>query len=249
MLSSIIEMRAAHLAGHSRRVADLARRIAVRMGFDASETQMVFVAGLLHNLGKVGFPDELLSLPVSLMKGDQLGLYRKYPARGEQLLMPLEDLREAARLVRWHQERFDGTGFPDGLEGFDIPTGANILALASDYDNLQIGVLQQSRLRPEHAAKLIIESRGRRYGSGVVAAFQEVIFGKVVVEAIQGEPLSVAQLKPGMVISRDVVRQDGSLLLSADYVLTERLIRQLAEFETAAGTPLTVHIRIGKDET
>ncbi len=248
VLSSIIEMRAPNLAGHSRRVADLARRVAARLGLDAGEAQTVFVAGLLHNLGKVGFPDDLLALPVPLMNGEQLGLYRKYPSRGEQLLMPLADLQEAAYLVRTHQERFDGSGFPDALAGFDIPTGARILAVVSDYDNLQIGVLQQRPLRPEQAAAIVIENRGKRYDGAIVAAFQDVISGSVAVEAVHDEALPVAQLRPGMAISRDLMRRDGSLLLSAEYVLTERLIRQLAEFEIAAGAPLTVHVRITKQE-
>lgn len=248
VLSNIIEMRAGHLAGHSRQVADFARRIANRMGVGPGEAQTVFIAGLLHNLGKVGFPDDLLSQPISLMSGEQLGLYRKYPLRGEQLMMPFADLQGAAQLVRAHQERFDGTGFPDGRAGFDIPTCACILAVASDYYNLQNGVLQKHCLRPEQAAAIIIESSGRRYDNAVVAAFQDVISGSVAVEAMRDEVLSVSQLRPGMVISRDLANRDGLLLLSADRVLTERLIRQLADFENGAGTPLTVHVRTDKGE-
>lgn len=246
LLSSIIEMRAGHLAGHSRRVADLARRIAQRMGMNAGEAQTVFVAGLLHNLGKIAFPDDLLSVPVSAMHGEQLAQYRKYPAGGEQLMMPLADLHEAAQLVRAHQERFDGNGFPDGRAGFDIPIGARILAVASDYHNLQIGVLLRNRLAPEQAAALILEDRARRYDQDVVAAFQDVISGRVAVEAVRDEALSVSQLRPGMVISRDLVRRDGMLLLSADSVLTDRLIRQLADFERMAGAPFTVHTKTDK---
>lgn len=246
LLSSIIEMRAGHLAGHSRRVADLARRIAQRMGLNAAEAQTVFIAGLLHNLGKIAFADDLLSVPVSAMHGEQLAQYRKYPAGGEQLMMPLAELHEAAQLVRAHQERFDGTGFPDGRAGFDIPIGARILAVASDYHNLQIGVLLRNSLSPEQAAALILEDRARRYDQDVVAAFQDVISGRVVVEAVRDEAMSVSQLRPGMVISRDLVRRDGMLLLSADSVLTERLIRQLVDFERMAGAPFTVHIKTDK---
>jgi response regulator RpfG family c-di-GMP phosphodiesterase len=244
VFSGIIEMRGENLAGHSRRVADLARRLATRMGLDQQETQAVFIAGLLHNIGKIGFTDDLLSMPVSLMNGESLGIYRKYTVRGEQLLMPLDDLREPAKIIRAHQERFDGEGFPDRLSGFDIPIGGRILAVATDYDNLQIGVLSQRRCRPDQAAAMIIENRGKRYDASVVTAFQEVITGQVVSEAIREQPVPVSGLRPGMITSRDLVTKDGSLLLSAEHALSDRLIQQISDFEKKSGVPFTLYVRL-----
>jgi response regulator RpfG family c-di-GMP phosphodiesterase len=244
VFSSLIELRGGNLAGHSRRVADLARRLASKLGLDAREAQQIFIAGLLHNIGKIGFSDQLLDMAVPRMNGELLGLYRAYPVRGEQLLMPLEDLREAATLVRAHQERFDGKGFPDGLAGLDIPIGARILALASDYDNLLIGTLTEHQLRPDQAARIVIDSRGKRYDPAVVAAFEEVTTGRAPVEALRDQALAVAQLRPGMRTTRDLVREDGSLLLSADHVLTERMIKQIADFETTLGTSVTLFVRL-----
>lgn len=244
VFSGMIELRGAKLAGHSRRVAELARRIAQRMGLDAHDTQQVFVAGLLHDIGKIGFADTLLDTPVSMMNGEQLNKYRQYPVRGQQLLMPLEDLAEAAALVRAHQERFDGEGFPDRQAGLNIPLGARILALASDYDNLQIGVLARNRLSHEQASALVADSRGKRYDPAVVAAFMEVTTGRA--PAPEGPPersLRVAALRPGMRITRDLVTREGQLLLSADHVLTERLIAQIAEFEKGGGEVFTVYVR------
>jgi response regulator RpfG family c-di-GMP phosphodiesterase len=244
VFSSLIELRGANLAGHSRRVADLARRIALKLGLDARETQQIFIAGLLHNIGKIGFSDSLLEMAVPRMNGELLGLYRAYPARGEQLLMPLEDLREAATIVRAHQERFDGEGFPDRLAGLDIPIGARILALASDYDNLQIGTLSERQLRPDQAARIVIESRGKRYDPSVVAAFEEVTTGRAPVEAMRDHALPVARLVPGMRTTRDLVTRDGSLLLSADHVLTARMIQQIGDFERTSGTSFSVYVKL-----
>jgi response regulator RpfG family c-di-GMP phosphodiesterase len=243
VFSSLIELRGGNLAGHSRRVADLARRVALKLGLEAREIQQIFVAGLLHNIGKIGFSDSLLEMPVPRMNGELLGLYRAYPARGEQLLMPLEDLREAATLVRAHQERFDGEGFPDRLSGLDIPIGARILALASDYDNLQIGVLTERPLRPEQAARIVIASRGKRYDPAVTDAFEEVTTGRSPVEALRDQALPVAKLRPGMRTTRDLITRDGSLLLSADHVLTARMIQQIGDFERTSGATFTVHVK------
>ena len=241
VFSGVIEMRGGKLAGHSRRVADLARKIAMKMGLNPQEVQEVFVAGLLKDIGKVAFSDELLSQPVSMMNGEQLGQYRKHPLRAEQLLMPLEDLRGAARILRSQLERFDGQGFPDRLSGFNIPLGARILALASDYDDLQTGALMQRRLRADEAIAAILQARGTRYDPQVVAAFQEVTSGKPA-DAPPELELRARNLLPGMVLSRDLITDDGFLLLSAENRLNERTIRQIVDFEESNEHKLTIHV-------
>ena len=242
MFSNLIEIRGKGLAGHSLRVADLANTIAKKMELEASEIQQVFVAGLLHNIGKIGFSDELLAMPVSLMNGQNLALYRKYPARGEQLLMPLEDLQGAAKIVRSHQERFDGAGFPDQLTGFNIPLGSRIVALASDFHNLQIGTLSQRCLRSEEAVAAILENQGKRYDPAVVNAFRNVKKYDVTVDEIQAISIYAKNLQPGMIMARDLITNDGFLLLSAGHVLNERLIRQILEFE-ASTVVITIYVR------
>ncbi len=245
VFSGMIEMRSVHLAGHSRRVADLARKIAMKMGQDTREVQEIFLAGLLHNIGKIAFSDELIAMPFNLMNGENLGLYRKHPVRGEQLLMPLEDLRNIAKIIRSQQERFDGLGFPDKMAGLDISIGARILAISSDYYNLQIGVMTQRRLGADEAKALVMKSSGTRYDPVVVNAFHEVTGGipSRPDEVKQGVMLAATQLEPGMIIARDLVTSEGSLLLSAEHVLNERLIQQIQEFDVSLDSPLIVHVR------
>lgn len=245
ILSSMIELRAGTVAGQGRRVADLARRIALRMGLPAREAQDVFIAGLLHEIGKTGFPDDLLGMPESMLKGENLGRYRKYAQIGEQLLMPLEEMREVARVLRSHRERFDGTGFPDGTAGFDIPVGARILAVAHDFEALQQGLLVQQQMDARRAADLVAESRGKRYDPEVVEAFYDIRTGRSVADDIPEIAVGIIQVKPGMVLSRDLLSAEGALLLSADHVLNERMVQQLAEFEGRAGTPLQLFVKSG----
>lgn len=245
VFAGLIALRAPALSEHSRRAAELARRIARDMQVGPQEVQNIFVAGLLHNVGMLSLPDELLKMPVSMMRGDALALYRKYPLIGEQLLMPLEDLRGSARLVRMQQERFDGKGFPDGLSGFEIALGARILAVARDYEGLLCGVLTQRRLKPPEALAAITRGRSERYDPAVADALLHMFegSGRSASTVAPDDPATVAALRPGMVISRDLIGPEGFLLLSADHVLTERLIRQLSEFERSAGLALTVYIR------
>ncbi|NMM38731.1 MAG: response regulator [Glaciimonas sp.] len=246
VFSNLIEMRGGHLAGHSRRVADLSRKIGMKMGMEGQALQEIFIAGLMIDIGKIGFSDEMLTMPVSVMAGDNLATYRKFPVRGEQLLMPLEDLRGAAKILRAQLERFDGTGFPDALGAEAIPIGARILALSSDYDNFQIGILAQRRFQPEQARVSIMQGSGTRYDPEVVNAFNSVL-NKNEDETVAREiVLAPLKLLPGMVLSKDLISQDGILLLSADHVLGERLIQQILDFEKISGTRLSVSIRLDR---
>ncbi|MEC5163675.1 response regulator RpfG family c-di-GMP phosphodiesterase [Janthinobacterium sp. CG_23.3] len=243
LFSSIIEMRGGSLNGHSRRTADLARRIGVEMALPGKEIQEIFIAALLLDIGKIGFSDELLSTPLTSMTGDTLGLFRKHPVRAEQLLMALDDLRGAATVLRSQMERFDGAGFPDALAGLAIPLGARILALASDYDNLQIGAMVQRQLRADEAKQLIYDSSGKRYDPMVVAAFRQLMDGNNGDAAGNGDVAALSgELVPGMKLSRDLISRDGLMLLAADHVLDARLIQQVQDFEAKGGGRLTIRI-------
>jgi response regulator RpfG family c-di-GMP phosphodiesterase len=240
--SGLMELREGNMAGHSRRVADLARKLAVRMGLDGKAQQDVFFAGLLHDIGKIGFSDALLAKPVSKMPGEDLARYRKHALAGESALMPLDELKEAARIVRSHHERFDGQGFPDGLQGLGIPVGARILAVVNDYDGLQIGTLAERRLGAEDAKAMIAGSRHKRYDAQVVDAFIDML-GGVHQEAARDVVVAAADLIPGMVLARDLVSREGALMLSADYVLDAVLIRQIQDFARREAMALKLHVR------
>lgn len=242
MFSGLIEMREGGVAGHSRRVADLARKLAARLGLAGKDQQDVFLAGLLHDIGKIGFPDHLLAKPVSTMSGDDMGRYRKHTLAGESALMPLKELKEAARLIRSHHERFDGQGFPDGVIGLGIPLGARILAVINDYDCLLSGTLSTKRMSPEEAKALLVQSRGKRYDPQVVDAFIDML-GGLDKENTKDTPVSAANLEPGMVLARDLVGRDGTLLLAADYMLDALLIRQIQDYAHREGSSLVLYIR------
>ncbi|MFT5532692.1 MAG: response regulator RpfG family c-di-GMP phosphodiesterase [Burkholderiaceae bacterium] len=250
VFSNLIEMRGGGLAGHALRVADLARKLAVQLDCDEATIQDVFVAAMLHNIGQISLSDELLALPQTAMNGDQLGQYRKHPARAEQLLMPLDELRGAARLVRAHQERYDGGGYPDQLTGPEIPLGARILALASDYDKLQIGMMMPKKLRSEEARAAILNSRGKRYDPAVVDAFVQLLdAARVPVKkpAQATTTMAASDLQLGMTLAQDLLLSDGSLLLSAEHVLDRGLIRQIINYEKTLSQQL--HLTIYADKS
>ena len=242
MFTGLIELRAGAMAGHSRRVADLARRLAKHVGVDPREQQDIFFAALLHDIGKIGFTDSLLARPVSRMSGEDLVFYRKHSATGAAALMPLDELKQAAQIVRAHHERFDGQGYPDGLEGERIPLGARIISIANDYDSLQNGMLAERRMSPEEAQALLVQSRGKRYDAQLVDAFIEML-GGLKKEVVLEKPVSHADLKVGMVLSRDLVSREGVLLLSSDYILDTSLIRQIQDYARRENHTAPIYIR------
>lgn len=243
VFANLIELREGAIGGHSRRVAELARKLAKRAGMDAAAVQDVFLAGLLHDIGKIGLPDTLLSRAVAEMSGPELLRYRKHPQAGEHALMALSELAQAARLVRSHHERFDGKGYPDGLAGEQIPLGARIVAVANDYDGLQIGTLAARKRTAREALELLEAGRGRSYDPGVLDLFLEVI-AESERNDLKEVGLSVARLMPGMILSRDLVTRQGYLLLATDFVLTAGIIRQIQEYASQEGLEgLVIHVR------
>lgn len=247
VFSNLIELREGREAGHSRRVADLARRMAQRLAMSQAEIQDVMLAGLLHDVGKIGLADALMAKPESQMNAEELAQLRKHPARGEAALMALDQLRGVAALLRSHHERFDGQGYPDGLGGPAIPLGARILAVANDFDALQLGRMSPRRYAAAEARAFIQQGAGKRYDPNVVAAFLDLV-GTPEAAPPREIALAVRDLQPGMALTRDLISREGVLLLAADYVLNEALIRQFLEFERAAGERLSVHVRAVKGQ-
>ncbi|MEO5732163.1 MAG: HD domain-containing phosphohydrolase, partial [Rubrivivax sp.] len=168
--SNLIELRGGQFVGHARRMADLARRTARAMGLSETDQQEVFIAGLLHDMGQIGLPDALLARSVPRLSDEESLLYRRHPVLGEQALLALDDMQRVAALIRSHHERHDGRGFPDGLQGHDIPAGARILAVADTFDDLQSGHLGAA-LSVAEARTIILRGRGTQFDPEAVDIF------------------------------------------------------------------------------
>jgi response regulator RpfG family c-di-GMP phosphodiesterase len=250
MFTALIELRDNRLAGHSRRVADISRRLAHAMALDNKQVQEVFVAGLLHAIGMVGFDDELLQTPVAAMTPRQLEVFRKHPARAEQLLMPLAELKATVETIGAQLERFDGSGFPQGIPGKHIPLGARILAVASDYDSLQIGLLELRQLNRQEAQDVIRQRSGHRYDPAVVAAFldiyRDLAQDELPVTSATTKTVASRELVVGMVLARDMTSPTGLLLLTAGHVLDDAVIRKISGFEHSIGSRLSATIWVGE---
>jgi response regulator RpfG family c-di-GMP phosphodiesterase len=246
VFAGLIELRSGpvgkQLAGHGRRVAEHARSTAQRMGLPEAEVQNIMLAGLLHDIGKIGLPDELLGKPYNTLSAEQRALVMKHPSIGQNILIGIDKFKDAALIVRHHHECYDGSGYPDRLSGIAIPQGARILTVANDYDALQIGTLVQRPLKPNEALDFLIENRGKRYDPAAVDTFVRLISETLKTGPIE-MPLRTMHLKPGMAVSRDLMHRDGYLLLATGSTLNADIIGQLLRMEQAEQQNLTVYIR------
>jgi putative two-component system response regulator len=134
-LARIVEQRDRHTAGHSERLAFSGVALGVAMQLDSASLLLLYVGGYLHDIGKVGIPDSVLFKPDRLNEAEW-EIMREHPVRGEQICAPLKSLRGVLPLIRNHHERWNGTGYPDGLRGTEIPLLARVLQVVDIYDAL-----------------------------------------------------------------------------------------------------------------
>ncbi len=243
VFSNLLELRGDQLAGHGRRVADMARDIARGMLQTEEQSLQVFTAGLLHDIGLIGALDHLLAKPVARYADDEMQLYRSHAVVGEQSLLALDDMQPLLPMIRGHHERFDGTGFPDKLAGRTIPLGARILAVADAYDDLLHGQLVDSQLTPAEARAILAKGRGTQFCPEVLDAFISITQPQPPGAKVPSVRVHSSALEPGMVLSHDLVSNRGVLMLSAGHRFTASLIHRVCEFEQREGGHLQIHIQ------
>lgn len=132
-LSGAIDAKDKYTNGHSARVADYSRMIAARAGFSKEEQDNIYMIGLLHDVGKIGIPDAIINKPGKL-DPDEMAVIMNHPIMGENILKLIEEFPRLVTGARYHHERYDGKGYPDGLSGENIPIEARIIAVADAYD-------------------------------------------------------------------------------------------------------------------
>jgi response regulator RpfG family c-di-GMP phosphodiesterase len=242
VFGNLMELRKGTMAGHSRRVAQLCRNIALKMSLSETDIQNIATAALLHNIGKIGLPDRLLDKPYMELSDGDRAEFNKHPQRAAAALMALDPLLKASELIRYHREHYDGVGNASGLRGEGLPLGARILLVASDYDALQQGLIIHDKESPEQALNTIVSGRNTRYDSIVVDVLRELVSHVSSYDHVETEFLMTsAQLYKGMLLTRDVLTGDGMLLLLKDSALNAEHIREIREFERTAGEQLTIY--------
>jgi response regulator RpfG family c-di-GMP phosphodiesterase/signal transduction histidine kinase len=172
-LVSAIDAKDEYTRHHSTRVTEFTLKIAAKMGFSEKELGDLELASLLHDVGKIAVPESILNKPGKLTDAE-FTLIKEHPARGESILRPVIELKEMARVVRAHHERYDGSGYPDKLKGREIPLGARIMAIADTYDSITSERPYRKAASHRYAVKEIIGCSGTQFDPEVVEHFLEI---------------------------------------------------------------------------
>jgi HD-GYP domain-containing protein (c-di-GMP phosphodiesterase class II) len=174
-LANALESKDPYTRRHSERVGAWGRRLATALGRPPDEIDTVTQAGLLHDIGKIGVPEAVLRKRGAL-DHDEWTLVRNHPMVGAQIVAPFEFFAGAAAVIRHHHERWDGSGYPDGLAGAAIPLGARIVAVADVFDALTSDRPYRGALSRDTALACLSEEAGRTLDADVVAVFLDLVY-------------------------------------------------------------------------
>jgi putative nucleotidyltransferase with HDIG domain len=173
-ISDVIENRDQMTHDHTEHVSTYARRLAERMGLSTDAIWQVTVAGQLHDLGKIAVRDEILFKPGKLTE-QEMALMRQHCTVGFDILRQFTNLEPVAKLVRAHHERYDGAGYPDGVEGANLPIGAAIVAVADAFDAMRSDRPYRKGMPLEKCIDILKQGLGTQWHPLVGAVFIQML--------------------------------------------------------------------------
>ena len=174
-LVSAIEAKDQYTTGHSVRVAQYSREMARRLGKSMQEMNDIYYIGLLHDIGKIGIPDQIINKPDRLTE-EEYKRIKDHPKIGAKILEKISEIPNIAVGAHWHHERYDGSGYPDGLVGEEIPEVARIIGVADAYDTMTSKRSYRDIL-PQNAVREELE-KGR--GTQFDPAFADIMLAMII---------------------------------------------------------------------
>lgn len=226
VLSNLNELRDKSIANHSNNVARLSLEMAKKMGLTHKEVEDIAIAAQLHDIGKIGISDIILSKEIDALNSDEIDEYKKHPILGQTSVDCIEELRDIGIIIRHHHESFDGSGFPDGISGETIPLGSRIIAIADRFIRLLPQKISNESI--DWVLKVIKESCRESFDPSLFSYLRMAVKENLdYLNPFGGRDeieLPLKALRPGMVISRDIKTGTGLLILRANTVMDEEKI-------------------------
>ena len=173
-LIDMVERRDSYTGGHSQRVAEYSKKIAKKYGFDKDECNEIYQAGILHDIGKIAIPDSILLKPNKL-NSLEYNLIQKHALIGYEVLHKIPMFDSLAKIVKHHHEKYDGSGYPDGLKGEEIPKAAQIMTVADSFDAMTTSRIYKGRKTIDSAFEELKKLSGTQYSKEIVEISLEAL--------------------------------------------------------------------------
>ncbi|WP_158633734.1 HD-GYP domain-containing protein [Tautonia sociabilis] len=170
-LTAAIDAKDPHTCGHSERVARIAQRLGNQMGLPEPSLSDLYLAGLLHDIGKIGVRDTVLLKPGPLTE-EEFRHVQRHAIIGDQIISSVPQLERLRPGIRGHHERYDGRGYPDGLAGLDIPLMARILAVADSCDAMMSDRPYRPGMPPDRIDRIMAEGAGKQWDPSIIDHFR-----------------------------------------------------------------------------
>ena len=173
-LAKAVDAKDHYTSGHSQRVAEYSKEIARRMGKSEAQQEEIYTMGLLHDIGKIGVPESIINKNGRLSDTEYAEI-KQHPIKGYEILKNVEEMPTLANGARWHHERYDGKGYPDGLAGDQIPEEARIIGVADAYDAMTSNRAYSS-IRPQEQVRAEIERcKGTQFDPAIADVMLQMI--------------------------------------------------------------------------
>ena len=250
MFSLLANLRMPPAKQTNRQIIELVRVYCKLHGLDEGTRRDLTMAAALYNIGKLSWTDNMMTAPADLLHHNDRERYRNYPKQSESLLMTLDPMKDAARLILHHQERWDGSGFPDRLKGEAIPVGSRLLKLAVDFIELQRGLILERQMNSDEALVYIRSYAGKLYDPEMVEDFIKVCaayLSDVSLADPMVKVMTTRELAAGMVLARNLNADNGMLLLNAGKVLNGPLVEKLIAFEAMEGAKYSIFVKVPEE--
>jgi putative nucleotidyltransferase with HDIG domain len=173
-LAQTIDAKDVYTKGHSIRVAKYSKMLATRLKLPEKTIENIYKQGLLHDIGKIGIPDGIINKPGKLTD-EEFAIIKSHTTMGSDILSKAESFPELARAARWHHERYDGLGYPDGLSAEDIPLEVRIISVADSYDAMSSNRSYRNYLAQEVVKKEIQKGMGTQFDPEIAKIMLEII--------------------------------------------------------------------------
>lgn len=236
LCADMIELHDRLSGGHCKRVAALAKGLAQSLGIKGIELEVIWAAALLHEIGLIGVPREVLDRQECELSESELALVRNNPVLSQEMVSRIDVLKQVGIVLKSHMENFDGTGYPERLKGKEINAGSRILAVCRDYD-----LLRHARRQSKIDALAAIErGRSKRFDPDIVDAFFKFAAEMKDMEECEGAvigskqssiaSINIQQITAGMKLAKPLATGRGRLLVAEGTLLTEALIEKVLNF-------------------